>query len=101
MDKQQQKARKFDWLPAEMPGITAMVKARRVKDGDAHVAECWRRGVLGGEPGWFFAREGPLAIGTPDPTWLKWPELENVPGALGGAMLMMRDPVEVPHGAHP
>lgn len=47
-----------------MPKVAALVAEHRRKHGDAHVMECQRRGMRG-EPGWFFAREGPIAVGTP------------------------------------
>lgn len=90
MDKRQKQD--FGWLPAQMPGVAELLKARRVRDGAAHVNECWRRGVVGCEPGWFYAREGALAVGMPDPTWLHWPELQGVPGAASAPMLVMREP---------
>jgi hypothetical protein len=89
MDKEMKQT--FDWLPAQMPGVAVLMKSRRAKDGNAHLNECWRRGVVDAQPGWFFAREGALAVGVPDPSWLKWPELEGVPGADTKAFLMMRD----------
>lgn len=55
---------RWDWLPAAMPGVARLMKEKRRLFGDAHVAECFRRGMAG-EPGWFFAREGALAVGTP------------------------------------
>lgn len=48
-----------------MPGVAKLIAERRRALGNAHVNECWSRGVVGGEPGWFFAREGALAVGTP------------------------------------
>lgn len=56
----------WKWLPAHMPGVARLVAEKRKALGDAHVDECWRRGVMQCEPGWFFAREGPLTVGTPD-----------------------------------
>lgn len=47
-----------------MPGVMRLVAEKRREWGDAHVTECQRRGMAG-EPGWFWAREGALAIGTP------------------------------------
>ena len=35
--------------------------------GNDWVGECWRHGVAQGEPGWFYAAEGALAVGTPWP----------------------------------
>ena len=63
MDKDARK--RFDWLPVEMPGVARLVKEKRAQLGEAFVNECWQRGVMRGEPGWFFAREGTLAVGTP------------------------------------
>lgn len=65
MDNVDKAKKDWSWLPKAMPGVAALVAERRQEYGKAHVEECWRRGVLGGEPGWFFAREGPLALGTP------------------------------------
>jgi len=48
-----------------MPGVAAMMARRRAEVGPAHVALCWRRGVVEQKPGWFFAQEGALAVGTP------------------------------------
>lgn len=56
---------KWGWLPAAMPGVARLMRDKRKALGEAHVAECWRRGVLEREAGWFFAREGALAVGTP------------------------------------
>jgi hypothetical protein len=55
----------WSWLPAQMPGVAKLMAEKRTKLGEAHVKECWRRGVLQMEPGWFFAREGALSVGTP------------------------------------
>ena len=90
----------FEWLPAQMPRVAALMKARRAQDGDAHVNECWRRGVVGREPGWFFALEGALAVGVPEAgwDWRKWPELAKLPEAVGPALLMLRTK-EATHGA--
>lgn len=56
---------KWAWVPAAMPGVARLMRDKRTELGDAHVNECWKRGVVQGEPGWFFAREGTLAVGTP------------------------------------
>ncbi|EYC52893.1 hypothetical protein AZ34_11935 [Hylemonella gracilis str. Niagara R] len=55
------------WLPAAMPQVAGLMREKRKLYGDAHVNECWRRGVIQGEAGWFFAREGALTVGTPLP----------------------------------
>lgn len=56
---------RWDWVPVHMPGVHRQVLEYRRTLGDAHVNECWRKGVIEREPGWFFAREGAVAIGTP------------------------------------
>lgn len=60
------KAGKWSWLPVMMPGVAQKIVERRKAYGNAHVDLCWRKGVIEGEPGWFFAREGALAVGTID-----------------------------------
>lgn len=89
MDREVPKS--FAWLPEHMPGVAKLVREKRRLFGDAHVSECWRRGVVLREPGWFFAREGSLAVGTPWNT----PEMANF-GALqitsGQALVCMKNP---------
>ena len=80
--------RRFDWLPNAMPGVARLMRERRAQLGDAHVNECWKRGVIEREPGWFFAREGALAVGTP------WPAIADVAGwqvARTQALLITRE----------
>lgn len=83
--------RDWSWLPAQMPGVARVMAERRKLCGDAHVNECWRRGVMQREPGWFFAREGALAVGTP---W-DHPALANFAAlqvTSTQALVMMKDP---------
>jgi hypothetical protein len=85
-------AGRFGWLPKAMPGVARLVAERRRLLGDAHVSECWRRGVLEREPGWFFAREGALAVGTP---WDGDPVLVNFAAANVSstqALVVLREP---------
>lgn len=56
---------RWDWVPVHMPGVYRQMQEHRRKLGDAHVNECWRRGVVERQAGWFFAREGPIALGVP------------------------------------
>ncbi len=65
---------KWAWLPEHMPGVAKLIAERRKEYGSAFVDECWRNGVLLRKPGWFFAREGALAVGT------VWPEVADVAG---------------------
>lgn len=96
MDRKPNEGRRWDWLPAAMPGVTRLMVEKRAKHGAAHVAECWRRSMAG-EPGWFFAREGPLSVGTPwdDPILANFAAQQV---SATQALLVIREP-GVPHGA--
>jgi hypothetical protein len=97
MDKGTAKNR-WSWLPAMMPGVQRLLADKKGRDGAAHVAECWKRGVIQREPGWFYAREGAIAVGTP---WgLLIAEAEGLQGSQ--ALLVLRDAPEkegAPHAA--
>ena len=60
-----QRLMRYAWVREAMPGVARLITEKRAQWGDAHVNECWRRGVVERQPGWFFAREGAVAIGTP------------------------------------
>ena len=66
MDKEKEEARKqrWDWLPQHMPGVVKLMSEKKRELGPDWVNECWRHGVVQGEPGWFFAGEGALMVGT-------------------------------------
>lgn len=84
----------WSWLPLVMPGVASMMKEKRALFGDAHVDECWRRGVVLGQPGWFFAREGAVSVGTPASLC---DELDQIGCAVGfprAPMLMLAEPAE-------
>ena len=101
MDKKDGKVERpnrFAWLPAAMPGVAKMVKERRERQGAAHVDECFRRGVVEGEPGWFFAREGTISIGVLE-HGRSMPEFEGLHLAATQALLVMRNPAEATDGA--
>lgn len=86
---------RWAWLPEFMPRVRALLAEKRKLLGDAHVNKCWELGVLKQEPGWFFAREGAIAIGVPDGQWkdiATW-------GKPMGAVLILRDP-EPASGTH-
>lgn len=97
MDKEKRRNR-WGWLPEQMPGVAAQVAEKRRLWGAAHVNECWRRGVEELQPGWFFAREGALTVGTPsdDPVMANF-AAANVTSTQ--SLLVMRAP-EGGHGAH-
>jgi len=78
-----------------MPGVAALVQAKRRELGDAYVVECQKRGMRG-EPGWFYAAEGPVAVGTP------WPEALDLVCARitpTQALLLLR-PLEAVNGTN-
>lgn len=81
----------WSWLPKAMPGVARIVADRRREHGDEHVNLCWRRGVLLCEPGWFYAVEGPLALGVPwdDPELQAFAALRWQPGQ---ALVIIRMP---------
>jgi len=87
MDKKADQS-KWNWLPAAMPGVARLMAEKRRVLGPEHVAQCWQRGVVQREPGWFFAREGALAVGTP------WPDIADVAGwavTPTQALVVLRD----------
>ena len=88
----------WKWLPSQMPGVARLMADKRRELGDAHVNDCWKRGVLLRERGWFYAREGALAVGMPfdEPAFTE--QLLPV-YAASQAVLILRNP-EPKHGAH-
>lgn len=89
--KEEQKPNRFAWVREAMPGVAKLIAEKRRQCGDAHVNECWRRGVVERQPGWFFAREGVIALGTPwdEPTMANFAAL-SVTGTQ--ALLLMPKP---------
>ncbi len=59
-----QARRDWRWLPAQMPGVARLMKEKRRELGEEWVNACWKRGVVQMQPGWFYAAEGALAVGT-------------------------------------
>jgi hypothetical protein len=57
---------KYYWMPDAMPKVAAEVAKRRALHGKEFVNDCFKRG-MNGEVGFFYAFEGVIAIGTPDP----------------------------------
>jgi hypothetical protein len=92
MDKKE--IQDWSWLPKAMPKVSSMVREQRDMYGDAHVNECWRRGVINGEAGWFFAREGPLAVGTPCKLCEELDAMGNAQGFEREPLLMLRKPAD-------
>lgn len=97
MDKKNQ-AKDWSWLPAQMPGVAKLMAEKRTQLGADHVRLCWRRGVVEQQPGWFYASEGALAVGTPwadDPVIAQWLTARITPTQV---LLVMRPP-EAARGA--
>lgn len=90
----------WEWLPVHMPGVAKLMRDQRQAQGNAHVNMCWRKGVVEKQPGWFFCREGPMAVGVP------WPAIADVAGwqlTATQAMLFLAPPASAEggkHGAH-
>lgn len=59
------KQSKWFWLPAFMPRVAGLIADRRVEEGDDWVNHCWHHGVVLGQPGFFWAVEGAIAVGVP------------------------------------
>lgn len=86
------------WLKDVMPGVAKLMAEKRAAFGHAHVNECWKRGVVGLEPGWFFAREGAVWVGTP-PTEPDFAAFVAAQCTRTQVVLFMRTP-EVADGPH-
>ena len=97
MDRTEKKQR-FDWLPIQMPGVVKLIAEQRQLLGDDWVNECWKKGVVERQPGWFFAGEGPLMVGT------LWDDAEVVAFASARytptqALVVLRPKEDASHGA--
>jgi hypothetical protein len=98
MDKTRNQSSNWSWLPEKMPGVAKRIAEFRERFGAEHMSECWQKGVVQLQPGWFFAREGALAVGTP---W-DHPDVANFAAkqiTSTQALVVIRDP-EVNDGAH-
>ena len=94
MDKIETRAKKnWAWMSEFMPRIVTMLGERRAKGEGVYIDECWKHGVRLQEPGWFYAREGGITVGTPFND-LESSELLREYGtweyAKGQALLMLR-----------
>jgi hypothetical protein len=97
MDKKTE-TKSWGWLPQQMPGLAKLMAEKRVQLGADHVKLCWRRGVVEQQPGWFFASEGALSVGTPwadDPVIAQFLTARITPTQV---LLVLR-PVEAAHAA--
>ena len=65
MDKKVEVRAEWSWMERHMPGVVSMLRKRRAAGEGAHIDACWLHGVKLCEPGWFYAREGAVSVGTP------------------------------------
>ncbi len=88
MDKSS-KQNRWHWMREAMPGVASIVARKRAEWGNAHVNLCIKKGLEEQLPGYFFAAEGPLAVGVPwagfGEDWLK----RDIKSAV---LVVMRDP---------
>ncbi|MCL4695493.1 MAG: hypothetical protein KJ023_00300 [Burkholderiaceae bacterium] len=100
MDKSKEgSGSKWAWLPAFMPGVARLMAEKRRELGAEHVARCWEQGVVQQEPGWFYAREGAIAVGVP-PLDDKGVARDEVPRYTRGQVLLwLRQAEGAGHGA--
>lgn len=56
--------RSWAFMKDHMPQVVAMLRSKRNEGLGAHIDLCWRRGVVEGRPGWFYASEGGVHVGT-------------------------------------
>lgn len=66
MEEGRQRKAVFELVRDAMPKVAELVAQQRRRRGDAFIVECQRRG-MGGEPGWFYAWEAGVCVGTPWP----------------------------------
>jgi hypothetical protein len=91
--------KKWDWLPARMPRVTALIRAERQRLGDAHVKRCWDMGVVQRQPGWFFAWEGGLGVGAPWPEALAIGSEIDAGGVFADKAFVVMAPAAASYGA--
>lgn len=89
----------WSWMRRHMPRVVAMIEAARQRGDSALVNECWRRGVLNGEPGWFYARENGVSVGVPSKAFLVDPTQEAVLQQFPMAAILVLKERAVDHGA--
>jgi hypothetical protein len=81
--------RDWSWLAQHMPRVVAMLRERRANGQGMHIDECWRRGVIDQEPGWFYASEAGVSLGVPDQHLLADPVLVDLRAQFSGAAVLL------------
>ncbi|MEY8688338.1 MAG: hypothetical protein AB9M53_00480 [Leptothrix sp. (in: b-proteobacteria)] len=98
MDKDQKQTGKYDWLPQFMPDAARLIREKRQALGNEWVNECWKRGVVTGEAGWFFAAQNRLSVGVP-PVGMAEAFFEQVSPKYPGACIVFIKDKGATHGA--
>ena len=92
------------FMVERMPRTVARIKEARQRGDGSHVDLCWRRGVQGLEPGWFWAYEAGVSVGVPSADMLAEPVVQQLlRECLGLSVFMLRDKpadAEASNGAH-
>jgi hypothetical protein len=94
-------ATKQSWafMAERMPKTVALIKEARLRGDGPHLDLCWRRGVQGLEPGWFWAYEAGVSVGLPSVDMLASPAMQSLLATQPGANVLMLREKEVAHGA--
>lgn len=77
------------WMEQHMPRVVSMMKAEREAGRGSQLNDCWRAGVVRGEPGMFWASEGKVAVGTPPAQQLVPVEVMALLQAWPGTAVLM------------
>lgn len=93
------KENRWGWMPQFMPRVHALIAERRNEDGAEWVAHCWAQGVVRGEPGWWFAAEGSLAVGVVTDLQMltMWHRLRAETGADAAVLILPPKPAGWTH----
>lgn len=79
----------WEWMSQHMPRVVSMMKAEREAGRGSQLNECWRAGVVRGEPGQFWASEGKVSVGTPPAQHLVPAEVMALMLAFPGSAVLM------------
>lgn len=80
-------------MSEHLPTVVARIREARQRGDGLHVDTCWRRGVVGLEPGWFWAYEAGVSVGVPDAAMLAEPNMQELlTSCPGTSLLLLRRP---------
>lgn len=81
--------RDWSWMKEHMPNVVALLRRERAEGRGSLIDECWRRGVLGQEPSWFFAWQNGISIGVPSVAFLQDPNQAALAKMFPNRMVLM------------